>query len=116
PTSQTISSRITVVRHTLIPTCTMRSVSECSRGLPVLPKRLRFRPFSSTGFVRAETPFRIGFSTDTSPRTEKQRKKDVQGEGNDPSKLAITFQQARFTDMRAQGGGATLTGAPVTTD
>ena len=73
-------------------------------------------PLKGHGFVRADVPFILSFTANPTPKEEKQRKKDLAGEGNDPSVLSFTFQQARYPELFSTGGGANLVGAPVTTD
>jgi outer membrane protein OmpA-like peptidoglycan-associated protein len=55
-------------------------------------------PLSGTALAHVRVPFSIG------PDKDK------------PDQLAITWQTARTVAMNSAGGGATLTGAPVTTD
>jgi outer membrane protein OmpA-like peptidoglycan-associated protein len=55
-------------------------------------------PLVGTGLAHVRVPFSVGADKDK------------------PDQLAITWQSARTVALKSEGGGATLSGAPVTTD
>jgi outer membrane protein OmpA-like peptidoglycan-associated protein len=67
-----------------------------------------------SAFVRAAVPFTISKQKDDAPQTKEAKKK--QDETDDPSKVALHWQEARVVEQNSQGKGASLTGAPVQKD